>query len=48
MIKFFGNGVDLENVFGNCYVSSGSEYEVVFVCLGVMVNGFIENDIDGG
>lgn len=48
MTKFFGNGVDSENVFGNRYVSSGSEHEAASVCLGAMVNGFIENDTDGG
>jgi uncharacterized protein (TIGR01615 family) len=46
--KMFGNGVDLENKFGNQYVSSGSEHELNSVCLGAMVDGFIENDCDGG
>lgn len=46
--KMFGNGVDLENRFGGAsqYVSSGSEHELNSVCLGAMVNGFIENDSD--
>ncbi|KAG0570390.1 hypothetical protein M758_6G153200 [Ceratodon purpureus] len=46
--KLFGNGVDVENRFGNQYVSSGSEHELNSVCLGAMVDGFIENDSDGG
>ena len=46
--KLFGNGVDVENRFGNQYVSSGSEHELNSVCLGAMVDGFIENDTDGG
>lgn len=46
--KMFGNGADLENKFGNQYVSSGSEHELNSVCLGAMVDGFIENDSDAG
>lgn len=42
--KLFGNGVDLENRFGNQDVSSGSEHELNSVCLGAMVDGFIEDD----
>lgn len=47
-MKPIGNGVDLENRFGNQYVSSGSEHELNSVCLGAMVDGFIEDDSDGG
>lgn len=46
--RMFGNGVDVENRFGNQYVSSGSEHELNSVCLGAMVDGFIENDCDSG
>lgn len=46
--KFFGNGADSENKFGSQYVSSGSEHEFNSVCLGAMVNGFIENEADSG
>lgn len=42
--RLFGYGVDLENRFGNQYVSSGSEHELNSVCLGAMVDGFIEDD----
>nr|XP_024368885.1 uncharacterized protein LOC112279052 [Physcomitrium patens]PNR59870.1 hypothetical protein PHYPA_002662 [Physcomitrium patens] len=46
--KFFGNGVNSENRFGSQCVSSGSEHEFNSVCLGAMVNGFIENEADNG
>lgn len=44
--KLFGNGFDLENRFGNQNVSSGSEHELNSVCLGAMVDGFMEDDSD--
>lgn len=46
--KLFGNGVDLESRFGSNYVSSGSEHEINSVCLGAMVDRFMEDEADGG
>ena len=46
--KLFGNGVDLENRFGHRYISSGSEHELNSVCLGAMVDRFMEDEADCG
>ncbi|KAG0627785.1 hypothetical protein M758_2G228000 [Ceratodon purpureus] len=46
--KLFGNGVDVENRFGNQYMSSGSEHELNSVCLGAMVDRFMEDEVDSG
>jgi uncharacterized protein (TIGR01615 family) len=42
---FGGNGV-VDRFGANHYESSGSEHELNSVCLGAMVDGFIENDSD--
>ena len=44
--KLFGNGADFENRFGNQYLSSGSEHEINSVCLGAMVDRFMEDEDD--
>ncbi|KAG0588798.1 hypothetical protein KC19_2G269800 [Ceratodon purpureus] len=46
--KRIGNGVDVENRFGRECVSSGSEHEVNSVCLGAMVDRFLEDGAGGG
>jgi uncharacterized protein (TIGR01615 family) len=46
--KLFGSGVDLENRFGHRYISSGSEHELNSVCLGAMVDRFMEDEADCG